>query len=317
MRILQSLSLAACITILGGSLAIVAGADEPPTGKPRTFTARVSFGFPAPPRYISTMLGADAASIESDRLTAQRALDRINVHDIASAVARDATLEKRVPEYFARFDPEDAEYDRAALARDLESRIKLSRDGQSELLELRVSSSNEALSAELCDIIADAFEFGFRDAHIRRLNQVRESAARMQRSLRTDEEAIRAQCQNLIVNESLESNDPASSSTAAMLTAVSQKLVDVELELAGTAEDDPASAAQRTRRDWLRARQSELVKQSNTTMYLTTRLRSLERDLESRENNRAAVDRALLIYEEALDAPAIVRINQEPVTDSQ
>jgi hypothetical protein len=137
----------------------------------------------------------------------------------------------------------------------------------------------------------------------------------MQRTLRTDEAALRAQCENLIINESLQSTDSVGSGHATTLAEVCKRLLDAELELVGKAVDDPAVADQRARLAWLQSRRDELVKQNAVDMHLARLLQAIERELEARESSRVSLDRTLLAYTELLDAPVIHRIERTPVRE--
>lgn len=320
MRTSKLVALAIGMAVTGGSLAFLARGQTSPKPVPQRaqgdqVTSRITFIIPRPPRLVSAMLGVDPKYLEPLECTPRDVIGSTSIADLARQVSGDATLERRAPEYRDQFDPEDADFDREALARDLAGRISLTTEPGSELLVLRVTAESERVSRELCDLVATTLEFRVRDSQLRTLNKASECVGRMQRTLRTDEMALRAQCENLIANESLESADANDSSATATLSAVCNRLLDAELELAGTSEDDPATAEKRAKRDWLRLQRDGLVKVTSANLCLSTRLRTIERDLEAREASRTAVDRAALAYSELIEAPIISRIEKQPVTE--
>jgi len=278
-------------------------------------TTRITFSMPRPPRLVSAMLGVDPKYLEALECNPRDVIARTSIADLAVQVASDASLEARVPEYRDRFDPEDAEFDRLALANDLAARISLTCDPGSELLILRITDASEHVSRELCDLVASTLEFRIRDFQLRALHKANEYAGRMQRTLRTEEMALRAQSQNLIANESFEIANLADPGETATLAAVCTRLLDAELELVGTAEDNPGTADKRLKRDWLQQRRDQFVKANRDSMNLTMSLRTIERDLEARTASRTAVDRALLVYQELLETPVIYRIEKLPVRE--
>ncbi len=320
MRSMKLAALAIGVLIFGGTLALIAGAGEPsvPSARPTTdITARVTFEIPKSPRYISAMLGIDAASIDAARLTPQGVLARTSIPALAQRIAEDASLENRVPDYFSRFDPDEAEFDRAGLARDLAARISLIAEPASDIITLRVRAESEPLAHALCAFVADTFEHQVRTDRTRHLAQARDAAERMNRTLRTDREALLAQSLNLITNERMESADPQKSSDATTLAIVSERLLDLDLQLAGTAADDPATAEARVKRDWLQVRREELLRETNADMSRLMLLSSIESARESRAQNQFAVERALFLYDEELNAPVINRLEKLPFTESR
>lgn len=318
MRSAQAAAIIIGTLVTGATLVSLTGAASSAPQKSATsaktpkYSARLAFELPSQPRYLATMLGVDPSDAESFRFSPQDIVARTNIPSIAHRAADDPTFQDRVPEYYARFDPEEGEFDRLALTRDLASRITLTASPGSDVLTVRVSDENEKVALELCKLVADIVREANFSARGRRIEAARDVADRIERDLRAQLDALATERANVISTGAV-----SAASDAGAASELRAKLIDIDLSLIGLPETDTQHATLVQRHDWLRAQLDAAAQAATQRAQSESRLQYIDDQRAIKQELRAAAARAVLACEEELTAPFFLSLDAVPVTESK